>query len=79
MFGNFIPIESMHLVIDKFIRKQFTGLNEIIITLLIYLKDRLLGLRENNLMMAFSNQQITLTATTIDWSELIGRSNNLLL
>ena len=79
MFGNFIPIESMHLVIDKFIRKQFTGLNEIIIALLIYLKNSLLNLGENNLMMAFSNQQITLTANNIDWSDLIARSNNLLL
>ena len=69
----------MHLVIDKFISKQFTGLNEIMITLLIYMKDTLLTLQDNSLMMAFSTQQITKTASGIDWADLIERSNNLLL
>jgi hypothetical protein len=77
--GNFIPLESMHLVIDKFLRSQFTGLNEIIIALLIYLKGTLITLRDNQLMMAFSNQQITLTASEIDWEDLVAKSDHLLL
>lgn len=69
----------MHLVLDKFMRSQFTGLNEIIITMLIYLKSGLLSLFDHSLMMAFSSQQITLTAGKIDWEELVWRSDHLLL
>jgi hypothetical protein len=79
MFGNFVPLESMHLVLDKFMRSQFTGLNEIILALLIYLKPALLALHDNHLMMAFSNQQLTLAAARIDWRDLVARSDHLLL
>lgn len=56
LLGTFVPLGSMHLVIDKFLRKQFTGLNEIILAFLIYLKSTLLGLYDHSLMMAFSGQ-----------------------
>lgn len=67
LLGTFVPLASMHLIIDKFLRSQFTGLNEIILTLLIYLKSTLLGLYDHSLMMAFSGQQISLAASKIDW------------
>ena len=67
LLGSFVPLSSMHLIIDKFLSSQFTGLNEIIITMLIYLKGTLLSLTDHSLMMAFSNQQITLAASKIDW------------
>jgi hypothetical protein len=79
LLGSFVPLASMHLVVDKFLRSQFTGLNEIIITLLIYLKGTLLALTDHSLMMAFSGQQIALTASRIDWEELVARSEHLLL
>ena len=59
--------------------KQFSGLNEVIITLLIYLKSALMSLSQNHLLMALSNQQITLAAAKIDWKELVARSDCLLL
>jgi hypothetical protein len=27
LLGSFVPLGSMHLIIDKFLRSQFTGLN----------------------------------------------------
>jgi hypothetical protein len=36
--ASFVPLESMHFIVDKFIRKGFKGINEVLITLLIYLK-----------------------------------------
>jgi hypothetical protein len=49
----------MHLVIDKFIKRRFSGLNEIILTFLIYLKDNLLSMNNNELLMAFTNHKIS--------------------
>jgi hypothetical protein len=77
MLGSFLPLEVMHLVVDKFIRRQFAGLNEVILTLLIYLRSELLQLQENALMLAFSNQRLSLRARSIDWSELVSRSDNI--
>jgi len=68
MLGSFLPLEAMHLVVDKFIRRQFTGLNEVILTLLIYLRQELLQLQEGSLMLAFSNQRLIIRAASIDWS-----------
>lgn len=79
LLGNFVPLESMHLVLDKFLRRQFAGLNELVITLLLRLKDSLMSLHDSHLMMAFSNQQLTLSAAKIDWADLVARSDHLVL
>ena len=42
--GSFVPLNSMHLFIDKFIRKGFAGINELILTLLIKKKEELIEL-----------------------------------
>jgi hypothetical protein len=39
MLGIFVPQEYMPYVIDKYLAKGFIGLNQIILTLLIYLKE----------------------------------------
>jgi len=39
MLGSFVPQPAMPYVIDKYITKGFIGLNQIILTLLIYLKE----------------------------------------
>jgi hypothetical protein len=68
MLGNFMPLHAMHLVLDKFIRRQFAGLNEVILAMLIYMKEELFAMREGQLMLAFSNQKLTIRATQINWS-----------
>ena len=67
LLGAFVPLESMHLVIDRFLKQQFEGINQVILTMLIYLKAHLLGLSDHQLMLAFSNTQISQTAKEIDW------------
>jgi hypothetical protein len=42
MLGTFVPLECMHLVINKFIDRQFAGLMEIIVTYFIFIKDILM-------------------------------------
>jgi lipid-A-disaccharide synthase-like uncharacterized protein len=43
MLGSFVPLNQMHFIIDKFIRRQFIGIIEIIVTLIIYLRPFILS------------------------------------
>jgi hypothetical protein len=38
LMGTFIPLEYMHIVFDKFFRKGWSGINEVIISILLYKK-----------------------------------------
>jgi hypothetical protein len=46
MMGTFVPLTEMHLIIDTFLRKGFVGLNQIVLTLLIYLRAEMLARSE---------------------------------
>ena len=68
----------MHLVLDKFIRKQFTGITQLIITLLIFLKSEIMSQdSQEEVMLLLSNQKLIDTASKIDWRDLIDKSENL--
>ena len=69
----------MHHFIDKFISKGFAGINELLIALLLKLKDKLLLLNDSPLMLVFSNQKLYELGAEIDWQEIRIRSDRLLL
>ena len=50
LMGAFIPLEYMHIVIDKFFRKSWVGINEIIITILLYKKSDLMNQDDEELL-----------------------------
>ncbi len=47
MLGNFVPLEHMHLVLDRFIKIGFEGLNQILLALLVFLKEEIMVLEEH--------------------------------
>lgn len=57
--GSFVPLDAMHHFIDKFLKKGFTGVNELLITLLLKLGDRIMSLTDIELMLVFSNQKLS--------------------
>jgi len=44
----------MHLIIDKFIKKGFKGISELLLSLLIYFKDEILSLRGQEIAAVFT-------------------------
>ena len=50
LMGAFIHLEYMHIVIDKFFRKSWVGINEIIITILLYKKSDLMNQDDEELL-----------------------------
>ena len=36
--GSFVPLDAMHIFIDKFLQKGFAGINELLIALLLHNK-----------------------------------------
>ena len=42
MLGSFIPLNEMAHIIDKYFRKGLKGINEVVVTLLLFLKDELM-------------------------------------
>ena len=65
--ASFVPLESMHLLIDKFITRGFSGINEVIIALFLKLKGKIMAARDNQLMTILSNQKLAEMARTLDW------------
>ena len=59
MLGNVIPLAQLHHVIDAFLEKGFSSLNNIVITMLIKLKPILLNSYDNQLLTALSMQRLT--------------------
>ena len=50
MLASFVPLEASAHIIDKYLRKGLKGLNELIITMLLYLKDELLATEPEDLL-----------------------------
>lgn len=69
----------MHIFIDKFMKKGFTGVNELLLTLLLYNKDKLMQLEDSHLMLEFSNQKLYESGEQIDWADIKDRSDRILL
>jgi len=67
MLGSFIPLEQMALIIDKFLRKGLKGVNEVILTLLILLKEELLSTASEDLMSKLTNSWLLSRSKSIDW------------
>ena len=59
MLGNVIPLAQLHYVIDAFLEKGFSSLNNIVIAMLIKLKPILLNSYDNQLLTALSMQRLT--------------------
>jgi hypothetical protein len=57
----------MHLVIDAFLRNGFTGLSQIIIAMLIYMKDDLMTKGEEELIVCLSAQEMGRRAGGMNW------------
>lgn len=79
LLGSFVPLAGLHLVVDKFLRRQWAGLNEVLLTLLLLMREELLQLTDSQLMLAFSNQRLAIRAAAIDWQDLVQRSDHLRL
>ena len=60
----------MHIFIDKFLKQRFTGVNELILALLIKKKEQLMELEDSELMLEFSNQKLSDYGETVNWQEL---------
>lgn len=75
MLGNLIPLEQMHLVVNHFIEKRWSGLLNIVLTFLIFLKEELMELEEESELMERLSIH-NLKRTVVDWEELILSSNN---
>jgi hypothetical protein len=41
--GSFVPLDAMHHFVDKFMRRGFAGINEMLIALLLKMRDRLMS------------------------------------
>ena len=67
MMASFVPLESMHFIIDKFLRKGFKGINEVLVTFLSHLKEELMALNECELMERLSNDYLAKRSKDIDW------------
>jgi hypothetical protein len=65
--GSFVPLESMHFIIDKFMKKGFSGINEVLVTLLLHKKETLMELSDSQLMVEFSNQSLCEYGQQVDW------------
>ena len=68
--GSFVPLDSMHIFIDKFVKKGYAGINELIIALLLRKKLDLMKLEDSQLMLEFSNQNLCDYAGKVDWKDL---------
>lgn len=66
MLGNVVPLEYMHLVINNFIEKRWNGLLNIILTLLIYMKEDLMEL-EDELEVMEKLSINSLKKMTVNW------------
>lgn len=77
--GSFVPLEAMHFLVDKFLRKGFAGVNELLVALLLHNKENLMEEEDSELMLEFSNQQLYLYAERVDWQDLRDRSDRVLL
>ena len=77
--GSFVPLDNMHHFIDKFIKKGFAGINELIITLLLKKKEDLMELEDSQLMLEFSNKQLCDYGEGVNWLDLRKKSDNLML
>jgi hypothetical protein len=77
--GSFVPLDAMHIFIDKFLKKGFSGVNELLLAMLIRKKEILMNQQDSQLMLEFSNQNLCDYAQEIDWEELNERADRLLL
>jgi hypothetical protein len=69
----------MHHFLDKFMKKGFTGVNELLITLLLKLGEKIMISTDTELMLLFSNQKLSQFSANLDWEEIRSRSDRLLL
>lgn len=64
----------MHFLIDKFMKKGFSGINEVLLTLLLHKKENLMERSDSQLMIEFSNQKLCEYGDEVDWQDLLSRS-----
>ena len=79
MLASFVPLESEAYVIDKYLRKGFKGINELLVTMLLYLKDELLATEPEDLLEKMTNSWLAKRAKEMNWQELTSCSDNMVV
>ena len=77
LLGNIVPLRLMHLVINVYLDKQWEGVLGIVVGLLLYLREAVLEMEEDMLVMeALSVQGLLRMGDRLDWQEIILSSRN---
>ena len=78
--GNIVPLRLMHLVLNTYLEQGWPGLTRIVIAMLLYLRQTLLDLDDQTLIMEMlSVQALTHNNNNnhkIPWEEIILSSRN---